>query len=80
MGVMLLKILYLAQIFLWAMPDEPQISLGQALVVFQSQISVIVNECHVEQNIVRGSNFFCGLCLMSLKSVLVKLCSDFKAK
>ena len=47
-----------AQIFLWAMPDEPQISLGQALVVFQSQISVIVNECHVEQNIVRSSNFF----------------------
>ena len=38
------------------------------------------NGCHVAQNIVRCSNFFCGLCLMSLKSVSVKLWRDFKAK
>ena len=79
-GVMLLKISYAAQTFFWAMPDEPQISLGQALEVFQGQISVKVNGCHVAKNIVRSSNFFCGLCLMSLKSVSVKLWRFFKAK
>ena len=31
------------------MPDEPQISFGQALEVFQGQISVKVNGCHVAQ-------------------------------
>ena len=67
-------------VFLLAMPDEPQISFGQALEAFQGQISVKVNWCHVAQNIVRGSNFFCWLCLLSLKSVLVKLWRDFKAK
>ena len=33
------------------MPDEPQISFGQALEVFQGHISVKVNGCHVAQNI-----------------------------
>ena len=80
MGVMFLKIRYVAQIFLWAMPDEPHISFGLALEGFQGQISVKVNGCHVAQNIVRCSNFFCGLCLMSLKSVSVKLWRFFKAK
>ena len=47
MGVMLLKIWYVAQIFLWAMPDKPQISFGQALEGFQGQISVKINGCHV---------------------------------
>ena len=40
------------------MPDEPQISLGQALEVFQGQISVKVNGCHVAQNIVCVLKFF----------------------
>ena len=57
-GVMLLKILYTDQIFFCAMPDEPQISLGQALEVFQGQISVKFNECHVAENMVRSSNIF----------------------
>ena len=48
---MLLKILILSQFFLWAMPDEPQVSIGQAFEVFQGQISVKVNWCHVAQNI-----------------------------
>ena len=69
MGVMLLKISYASQIVLWPMPDEPQISFGQALEVFQGQISVKFNGGHVFQNMVRSSNSFCGLCLMSLKSV-----------
>ena len=55
------------------MPDEPQISFGQALEGFQGQISVKFNGCHVAKNIAQGSNFFCGLCLMSFISVLVKL-------
>ena len=38
--------------FLLAMPDEPQISFGQALEAFQGQISVKVNGRHVPQNIV----------------------------
>ena len=80
MGVMLLKISYVAKIFFWAMPNEPQISFSQSLEVFQGQISVKVNGCPVAQNIVRSSIFFCGPCLMSLKSVLVKLWRDFKAK
>ena len=55
---MLLKILYESIDFFWgAMPDEPQISLGQALEVFQGQISLKVNGCPVAQNIVPGSNF-----------------------
>ena len=33
--------------FLWAMPDDPQISFSQALEGFQGQISVKVNGCHV---------------------------------
>ena len=57
MGVMLPKIWYAAQIFLWAMPNKPQISFGQALEGFQGQISVKVNGCPVAQNIVPGSNF-----------------------
>ena len=80
MGVMLLKILYAAQISFRAMPDEPQISFGQALEVFQGQISVKVNGCNVAQKILRGSNIFFGLCLMNLKSVSVKLWRFFKAK
>ena len=40
------------------MLNEPQISFGQALEVFQGQKSVKVNGCHVAQNIVRSSNFF----------------------
>ena len=59
MGVMLLKILYLAQIFLWAMPDGLT-SVCQALEGFQGQISVKVNGCHVPQNKVCGSNIFVG--------------------
>ena len=39
------------------MPDMPQINSGQALEVFQGQISVKVNGCPVAQNIVPGSNF-----------------------
>ena len=78
---MLLKISYESIDFLGgAMPGEPQISFSQALEVFQGKISVKVNGCHVAQSIVRVSNFFCGLCLMSLKSVLVNLWRDFKAK
>ena len=46
--------------FLWTMPDEPQISFGQALEGFQGQISVKFNGCHVAQNMVRGSNFIVG--------------------
>ena len=46
--------------FLWAIPDEPQISFGQALEVFQGQISVKVNGCLVAQNMVPGSNFIVG--------------------
>ena len=80
MGVMLPKISYAAQIFFVYMADEPQISFGQALEGFQGQISLKFNGCHVAQNMVRSSNFFCGLCLMSLKSVSVKLWRDFKAK
>ena len=57
MGFMLLKISYASQIFLWAMPNEPQISFSQSLEVFQGQISVKVNGCPVAQNIVPGSNF-----------------------
>ena len=60
MGVMLLKIWYVAQIFFWAMPDTPQISSGQALEEFPGQISVKVNGCHVAQNMVRGSTLFLG--------------------
>ena len=66
--------------FLSAMPDEPQISFGQALEVFQGQISLKVNGSHVAQNIARVSYFFCELCLMSLKSVSIKLWRFFKAK
>ena len=44
--VMLLKILILSQFFLWAMPDEPQVSIGQAFEVFQGLISVKVNWCY----------------------------------
>ena len=62
------------------MPDEPQISFGQALEGFQGQISVKVNGCHIAQNMLRGLNIFSGLCLMNLKSVLVKLWRAFKAK
>ena len=80
MGVMLLKIWYVAQIFLWAMPDKPQISFGQALEGFQGQTNVKVNGCHIAQNIVHVLNFFCGLCLISLKLVSVKIWRDFKAK
>ena len=74
------KYLTRLKFFLWAMPDEPQISFGQALEVFQGQISVKVNGCHVAQNILHGSNFFCEHALMNLKSVLVKLWRAFKAK
>ena len=77
---MLLKISKASQFFLWAMPDEPHISFGQALEVFQGQISVKVNGCHDAKNIKLVSHFFCGLCLMTLKSVLVKLWKSFKAK
>ena len=58
MGVLLLKISYVSQIFLWAMPNEPQITFRQALEVFQGQISVKVKGCHVAQNIIPGSIFF----------------------
>ena len=58
MGVMLLKIWYVAQIFLWTMPDKPQISFGQALEGFQGQIILKVNVCYVTQNIVCVLNFF----------------------
>ena len=80
MGVMLLKISYMSQISFVGMPDKPQISFGKALKGFQGQISVKVNGCHIAQNIVHISNFFCGLCLMSLKSVSVKIWRDFNAK
>ena len=43
--------------FLLAMPDEPLISYGQALEVFQGQISVKVNGCRVAQNILHVSIF-----------------------
>ena len=46
--------------FLWALPDGPHISFGQAMEVFQGQISLKVNGCHVAQNIVSGLNFFVG--------------------
>ena len=62
------------------MPDEPQISFGPALEVFQGQISVKVNGCHIAQNMLRGLNIFSGLCMMLLKSVLVNLWRAFKAK
>ena len=39
---MLPKILYAAQIFFWVMPNEPQISFGEALEGFQGQMSVKV--------------------------------------
>ena len=66
--------------FFWAMFNEPQISFGHALEVFQGQINVKVNVSHVAQNIVRLSFFLCELCLMRLKSVSVKLWRSFKAK
>ena len=43
-----------------AMPDEPQISFGQALEFFQGQLSFKVNRCHVAQNIEPVSIFFVG--------------------
>ena len=60
MGVLLLKISYVSQIFLWAMPNEAQISFSQALQVFKGQISVKVNVCHVAQNIEEVLIFFDG--------------------
>ena len=48
---MLPKIWYAAQFFLWAMLTEPQIGFGQALEVFQGQISVKFSGGHVFQNI-----------------------------
>ena len=39
------------------MPDEPQISFGQALEGFQGQISVKVNWCLVAQNFVTAQIF-----------------------
>ena len=80
MGVLLQKIWYVALILLLAMPNKPQISFGQALEGFQGQISVKVNGCHVAQNTICGSTFFCRLCLMSRISVSVKLWRSFKAK
>ena len=80
MGVMLLKIWYAAKFIFEAMLNEPQISFGQALEVLLGQISVKVNGCHVAQNMVRRPHFFWDLCLMSLKSVLVKLWRSCKAK
>ena len=47
---MLLKISYMSLFFLWAMPDEPEINFSQALEVFQGQIYVKLNWCHVAQN------------------------------
>ena len=40
------------------MLNEPQISFGQALEVFQGQISVKVNGAHVAQNMVGCSRFY----------------------
>ena len=57
---MLPNLWYVALIFFWAMPDEPQISFGQALEGFQGQISVKVNGCNVAQKTVSISNFFVG--------------------
>ena len=51
------------------MHNELEVNFCQALEVFQVKISLKVNWCHVAQNIVSGSIFFCGLCLISLKSV-----------
>ena len=42
------------------MPDDPQLRFGQALEVFQGQISVKVNGRHVAQNIDFVSIFFVG--------------------
>ena len=55
---MLPKISYAAQIFFWAMPDESQISFGQALEGFQGQISLKFNGYHVAQNMECSSNVF----------------------
>ena len=43
------------------MLNEPQISFGQALEVFQGQVNVKANYSHVAQNILCNSNFFCAM-------------------
>ena len=48
-------------------------------IIEMGHIGVKVNGCLVAQNMVRRTNFFCGLCLMSLKSVSVKLWRSSKA-
>ena len=44
MGLILLKISYDSQFFLWAMLNEPPISFGQGLEVFEGRINVKVNK------------------------------------
>ena len=66
--------------FLLAMPKEPQIRFGQALEVFQGQISMKVTGTGVARNIVRRSNFFCELCLMTLKSVFGQALKVFQGQ